>query len=656
MSSNSAPISEIAGSFSAGRGLRTVWSIEDDYTFVHTLSKNTICNDKDGLILNHKYVEPSIISFVQKLLNQKLSIGNISQELAQKFPNKSQDLRSIGCLKLLIELKSNLSDFSYSQLNHKHINMWTRSIVPFRNLFSTGSLFKGKSRFHKDCKRFAKCLLEFLVYEQAIGDKDNYANIFAKGPSQGSKLLEQWLNAMFKVHGKKMASFLLCCSTKLAHSFVGGLMAQKASGGAEKSFLERPNPSISELIPVLRSYLAQINDYIGERNDTAFDYNAHTVMQRKPFEAPAPVVFPRVANNVPVMEPGHYAGAHPHHARERCYEPSMYPPYPDYREPYPAHYAEMHEYPSRRMWHPSDRPMHVYPPGPSYDYEPGYSPKYAYERPDYVSREYMVARERGYPWPSQRSYEQHHYAREQAAAAAAAAVAASRQGFRHPSVAGGNFSEPRGYAVQPRGIQYRGHPYARPGVRSYSPVHAQENANSASQVRASPTKKIDSSMTAESSTAPASAKQSPVIAERNPVASSNVAQLIHKEFENTEKPGPSPSAIVNAENTATSTPIKETPEENTFQSKEFTHANTEPQEQSPKKLEKDTLSIRALSESSFKCNDVKLSFSSDKPGNQSQSNAATAAKNLVVIANNKVVQATEADRSFSVYKFRYPTK
>ncbi|KAJ2600534.1 hypothetical protein GGF39_001723 [Coemansia sp. RSA 1721] len=606
MSSNSAPISEIAGSFSAGRGLRTVWSIEDDYTFVHTLSKNTICNDKDGLILNHKYVEPSIISFVQQLLNQNLSIDNISQELAQKFPNKSQDLRSIGCLKLLIELKSNLSDFSYSQLNHKHINMWTRSIVPFRNLFSTGSLFKGKSRFHKDCKRFAKCLLEFLVYEQAIGDKDNYANIFVKGPSQGSKLLEQWLNAMFKVHGKEMASFLLCCSTKLAHSFIGGLMAQKASGGAEKRFLECPNPSISELIPVLRSYLAQINEYIGESNDSAFDYNAHTVMQRKPFEAPAPVVFPRVANNVPMMEPGRYAGAHPHHARERCYEQSMYPPHPDYREPYPARYVEMHEYPSRPMWHPSGYPIHVYPPGPSYDYEPGYSPKYAYERPDYVSREYMAARERGYPWPSPRSYEQHHYAREKAAAAAAAAasVAASRQGFRHPSVAGGNFSEPRGYAVQPRGIQYRGHPYARPGVRSYSPVHAQENANSASQVRASPTKKIDSSMTAESSTAPASAKQSPVIAERNPVASSNVAQLIHKEFENTEKPGPSPSAIVNAENTATSTPIKET----------------------------------------------------DKSGNQSQCSAETAAKNLVVIANNKVVQATEADRTFSVYKFRYPTK
>ncbi|KAJ1808165.1 hypothetical protein LPJ75_004638, partial [Coemansia sp. RSA 2598] len=273
-----------------------------------------------GLVLNHKYVEPSIIAFVQQLLNQNMGIDEISEKLAKKFPNKSQDLRSISCLQLLIDLKDNLPDFAYSQLNHKHINMWTRSIVPFRNLFSSGSLFKGKSMFHKDCKRFVKCMLDFLMYEQAIGDRDNYESIFSKGPSQGNKLLEQWLNAMFKVHGKDMAGFLLCCCAKLAREFLRNAESQMVTQ-VEKDLLNKQNPPVAVLILVMRSYLSKINEYIGESNETSYSYLSVDPAPRNTLETSAvaprmvagghnagPTGIPRVASRANIMMgPGNYA-------------------------------------------------------------------------------------------------------------------------------------------------------------------------------------------------------------------------------------------------------------------------------------------------------------------------------------------------------------
>ncbi|KAJ1642288.1 hypothetical protein LPJ64_005853 [Coemansia asiatica] len=629
MSQNNTSVSENAGTFSMGKGLRTVWSIEDDYTFVYTLSQNTECSDKIGLVLNHKYVEPSIIIFVQQLLNQNLSIDEVSERLAKKFPNKSQDLRSTGCLKLLIELKSNLPGFAYSQLNHKHINMWTRSIVPFRNLFNSGGLFKGKSKFHKDCKRFVKCILEFLVYEQAVGSKDDYKNIFVKGPSQGSKLLEQWLNAMFKVHGKDMASFLRCCSVKLARSFVSSTDYQQATV-AEKGILKKQDPSIGELIPILKSYLSQINEFLGESNDFNYDFIPQTVMSTRAYKTPSvasrtvanshnpgPAVIPRIGNNAIMMEKGHFAGPR-YSVREAFYGLSPYQRHPEYCDPRPAHFVNMHEYPQHpQAWCSSmpvakSHPVRFYPPEPQYDYGPAYHAGYAYDRPGYASRERMVGREPEYAWPQSRAYEQQHhqYAREQAAC---------QQRTRLPSVSI-DARDSGSYSRLPRVDQYRSHPYARPLRRSSSPsAYKQESSRQIGQEYSLYTKKTEEKSATGPYSNPGSTKQSPTIQDRFLESKSKVDYIVHKDTDNAQVPRDSSAECHKSDNTAAGTPVSDMTPEKQFQPTEMISSNTAINEQLPKKP--------------F---GSKLFALSVKPDDKVSADMKSVSKNVVVISNNRI--------------------
>ncbi|KAJ1941639.1 hypothetical protein GGF37_003459 [Kickxella alabastrina] len=149
-----------------------------------------------------------------------MNLDIVEADLAKRFPNKRKEHRSKDCLSLLLELKANLPEFTFHQLNHKHINMWTRSIVPFRLLYDSGILFKGKSIFHKDCKRFVKCIFTFLNYTRTRGLMEPLTKVFARLPGQGNKLLEQWLCVMFEIHDIKFAWFLYGCACKMAQSFI----------------------------------------------------------------------------------------------------------------------------------------------------------------------------------------------------------------------------------------------------------------------------------------------------------------------------------------------------------------------------------------------------------------------------------------------------
>ncbi|KAJ2784706.1 hypothetical protein GGI15_002181 [Coemansia interrupta] len=187
---------------------RAVWTAAADYSFVHTLASHTVCNGATGLLLKHKYVDPSIIEFAEESLNKEEKLEDIAKLLESKFPNKRAEHRSVECLSLLVELRSKTPEFTFHQLNHKHINMWTRTIVPFRHLFDSGLLFKGKSIFHKDCKRFTKCIVDFLAFTVSKAANSGIENAFTRGPNQGNKLLEQWLGIMLSIHKSNMADFL----------------------------------------------------------------------------------------------------------------------------------------------------------------------------------------------------------------------------------------------------------------------------------------------------------------------------------------------------------------------------------------------------------------------------------------------------------------
>ncbi|KAJ1720927.1 hypothetical protein LPJ53_004505, partial [Coemansia erecta] len=173
-----------------------------------------------GLVLKHKYVDPSIIEFAEESLNKKDKLEDIARLLESKFPNKRAEHRSVECLSLLVELRSKTPEFTFHQLNHKHINMWTRTIVPFRHLFDSGLLFKGKSIFHKDCKRFTKCIIDFLTFSASKAASSGIENAFTRGPNQGNKLLEQWLGIMLGIHKSNMADFLYKCAARLARTYI----------------------------------------------------------------------------------------------------------------------------------------------------------------------------------------------------------------------------------------------------------------------------------------------------------------------------------------------------------------------------------------------------------------------------------------------------
>ncbi|KAI7823432.1 hypothetical protein BX661DRAFT_55814 [Kickxella alabastrina] len=225
------------------------------------LAQYTACNPESGLVLNHKYVDSTIISHAQAVLTQNMNLDIVEADLAKRFPNKRKEHRSKDCLSLLLELKANLPEFTFHQLNHKHINMWTRSIVPFRLLYDSGILFKGKSIFHKDCKRFVKCIFTFLNYTRTRGLMEPLTKVFARLPGQGNKLLEQWLCVMFEIHdinlpGSYTDAHVRWPNPSLTANCPGLLLKRKSSSSMMKT-------QVGTIVSVINDYLMHINEFEG---------------------------------------------------------------------------------------------------------------------------------------------------------------------------------------------------------------------------------------------------------------------------------------------------------------------------------------------------------------------------------------------------------
>ncbi|KAJ2779993.1 hypothetical protein H4R18_003693 [Coemansia javaensis] len=254
---------------------RAHWSVEGDCLFVSILAQHTVCNEEEGLIINHKYVDPAIIEDVGRSLARRVPVDDLVQELSIKYPNKREDGRSPESVNLIVELKSRMPAFSYQQLNHKHINMWTRSISPFRLLYQTGALFRGKSVFHKDYKRFVKVIMVFNAHVIINGIRAVDPDVFVRKAGKGSKLLEQWLTAMLKIHKQRMANFLYKCGIKLASSYIASKPVAERTP-EEHAFLKATTFYPKAVQAVLKDYMDQIvNMESSDAPDMQMDFAAY---------------------------------------------------------------------------------------------------------------------------------------------------------------------------------------------------------------------------------------------------------------------------------------------------------------------------------------------------------------------------------------------
>ncbi|KAJ1719086.1 hypothetical protein LPJ61_006387, partial [Coemansia biformis] len=73
---------------------RAHWSVEGDSLFVSILAKHAMCDEKEGILINHRYVDPAIIDDVSRALSRNVAVDDLVQELAIKYPNKKEDSRS----------------------------------------------------------------------------------------------------------------------------------------------------------------------------------------------------------------------------------------------------------------------------------------------------------------------------------------------------------------------------------------------------------------------------------------------------------------------------------------------------------------------------------------------------------------------------------
>ncbi|KAJ1786680.1 hypothetical protein LPJ62_003698 [Coemansia sp. RSA 2167] len=251
----------------SAKGLRAHWAADVDYMFFETLAKHTSYTKQDGMAFNHKYADADIINDVTRDLAAKRPIPNIVQDLAIKFSNKIEQHRSHESIELLIELKKVIPEFNFRQINNKHINMWTRVIVPFRQVFESGTLYKGKSMFHKDCKRFNKVIMEFVASINTTGlEKANY-NMYCRA-GKGSKQLEQWLTAMLHIHKQNMVEYLFSCSAKMAFTYICS-KGKTSCSQRELEFLNTTSHSPRSILLALKDYMDEIVKY--EKLDSTSD-------------------------------------------------------------------------------------------------------------------------------------------------------------------------------------------------------------------------------------------------------------------------------------------------------------------------------------------------------------------------------------------------
>ncbi|KAJ2760291.1 hypothetical protein IWQ56_005519, partial [Coemansia nantahalensis] len=210
------------------------------------------------LILNHKYIDPAVVKDIAAGLDNNTHIDDLVKRLAQKYATKKEEHRSYECIGLISRLREKVPQFSWDQLNHKHINMWTRTIVPFRQLFHSGQLFRGKHILHKDCKRFTKAIIDYFVHIIAKGMSHADPNMFVKGADRGSRLLEQWLTAMLVHHGQDMVNFLFVCGTRLATSFIDSKSSQEHTP-QDTQFLNTKSPRPEQVLHVLKELMCHIS-------------------------------------------------------------------------------------------------------------------------------------------------------------------------------------------------------------------------------------------------------------------------------------------------------------------------------------------------------------------------------------------------------------
>ncbi|KAJ2448884.1 hypothetical protein GGF42_004954, partial [Coemansia sp. RSA 2424] len=239
------------------QALRTSWSAEADYSFVRTLARHTSCDGTNGLHLNHSYVDQVAIQLVEDSLSHNVDAALIARECSSRFPNKNDAHYSVQSIELLGELSKNCPGFSLQQINQKHMNMWTRTIVPFRQVFETGMLYKSKPLFHKDCKRFSKVFINFLVFVVQNGIATDYCPTLIKSTGQASKLLEQWIVAMFEHHGINMSHFMFQCGLRLCRAYIRNKQTIHPTA-SEHAILSSPSPSASDVLVVLKSYFGYI--------------------------------------------------------------------------------------------------------------------------------------------------------------------------------------------------------------------------------------------------------------------------------------------------------------------------------------------------------------------------------------------------------------
>ncbi|KAJ2716582.1 hypothetical protein H4R19_000566 [Coemansia spiralis] len=245
------------------KGKRAHWSGESDYQFVLVLAQHTVCNERQGLLLNHKYIDQMVVKDIAAGLENNTPLDTLVEELAQKYPSKKEEHRSYECINLMLELRRKLPEYCCDQLNHKHMNMWTRTFAPFRQLFDSGQLFRGKQMMHKDNKRFAKAIFDFFVHIVANGMGQADPNMYKKGEDKGGKLLEQWLTAMLNHHGQNMVKFLFACGVKLAMSYIDTKRVDERTA-EDRWFLKATARTPDQVLTVLKelmNYIARNEAY-----------------------------------------------------------------------------------------------------------------------------------------------------------------------------------------------------------------------------------------------------------------------------------------------------------------------------------------------------------------------------------------------------------
>ncbi|KAJ2348574.1 positive regulation of centriole elongation [Coemansia sp. RSA 2671] len=267
---------------------RTAWSAEADARFVKILAQHTTCDDVNGLGLNHTYMDQSAIQLVEDSLSHNVGIQDIVAECNRRFPNKNEAHYSVESIELLVELSRNCPGYSFQQLNQKHMNMWTRAIVPFRQVFETGTLYKSKQLFHKDCKKFAKVFINFFTFVIQSGITADYAPTLIKNAGQASKLLEQWAIAMFEHHGTNMSKFFFRCGLHLCRAYIRSKQVVYPTA-AEHAILTSPGPSAGDVLAVLKSYYGYICEYEGVSPAAKFEMDTRNMQSNKALINKVPV-------------------------------------------------------------------------------------------------------------------------------------------------------------------------------------------------------------------------------------------------------------------------------------------------------------------------------------------------------------------------------